>query len=127
MQDAKPRVILSDAPKPRVNAEDLAHALGATEVTDAPSRGGSPVTWLALREETARRLRSTGGRPGLEGAEPRKVTLPQDEWDMVRALADSISEPGFRPSAGQVAGILLGRAIRAVTETMPATVTGSRS
>lgn len=125
MEDAKPRVVLSDAPQPRVNVDDLTTALGAAEVADAPSRGGSPVSWFALREETARRLRSTGGRPGLEGAEPRKVTLPQDEWDMVRALADSISEPGFRPSAGQVAGILLGHAIRAVTETMP-TVTGSR-
>jgi hypothetical protein len=71
----------------------------------------------------AARLRSTGGRPSIEGADPRKVVLPQDEWDMVRSLTDSISEPGFRPSVGQVAGVLLGQKIRDVLATKP---TGSR-
>nr|WP_294519577.1 hypothetical protein [uncultured Rhodopila sp.] len=108
----KPRVVLADVPKPRVGATDIAVALGAAEVAEAPAPGGSPVSWYALRAEVADRLRSTGGRPGLPGAEPRKVTLTREEWDMVRDLADAIAQPGFRPSAGQVAGVLLGRAIR---------------
>jgi hypothetical protein len=94
------RVILTGETKPRVG------------LADAPGQGGSPVSFHAIRAEVANRLRSTGGRPGLPGAEPRKVTLTQEEWGMVRDLADAIARPGFRPSAGQVAGVLLGRAIR---------------
>jgi hypothetical protein len=108
----KPLVALADATKPRTDTADIAAALGASEVLDAPAQGGSPISWYAIRAEVADRLRSTGGRPGLPGAEPRKVTLTQEEWDMVRDLADAIAQPGFRPSAGQVAGVLLGRAIR---------------
>jgi hypothetical protein len=37
---------------------------------------------------------------------------------MVRELADAIAEPGFHPSAGQVAGVLLGRAVRAARTSM---------
>ncbi len=108
----KPRVALADAPTQPALAADIATALGASEVAGAPAHGGSPISWYAIRAEVADRLRSTGGRPGLPGAEPRKVTLTQEEWDMVRDLTDAIARPGFRPSAGQVAGVLLGRAIR---------------
>ncbi len=50
------------------------------------------------------------------GGSPPKLT--QEEWDMVRELADAIAEPGFHPSAGQVAGVLLGRAVRAARTSM---------
>jgi hypothetical protein len=115
-----PRVVLADAPKPRVATADIATALGAADVTGAPAQGGSPVSWYAIRAEVANRLRSTGGRPGLPGAEPRKVTLTREEWEMVRDLADAIAQPGFRPSAGQVAGVLLGRAIRSARASLDA-------
>lgn len=111
-EDTKPRVVLEDAPRPRVDEAGLARALGASVVVPAPSQGGSPVTWYGIREEVARRLKSKGGRPGLPGAEPRKVPLTDEDWRAVRELADAMSEPGFHPSAGQVAGILLGRAVR---------------
>jgi len=116
----KPRVALADATKPCVDAADIAAALGAAEAIDAPAQGGSRVSWHAIRAEVADRLRSTGGRPGLPGAEPRKVTLTQEEWEMVRDLADAIAQPGFRPSAGQVAGVLLGRAIRSARASLNA-------
>lgn len=111
-EDTKPRVVLEDAPKPRVDEVGLARALGASVALPSPPRGGSPVTWYGVREEVARRLKSNGGRPGLPGAEPRKVTLTEEDWRMARELADAMSGPGFRPSAGQVAGVLLGRALR---------------
>jgi hypothetical protein len=122
----KPRLMLTDEPKRRVNVADLAAALGASEVVPAPSAGGSPVSWFAVREEVARRLRSTGGRPGLPDAEPRKVTLTEAEWDMVKQLTETMAEPGFRPSAGQVAGVLLGQAIRSAHASLPASATRSR-
>jgi hypothetical protein len=116
----KPHVILTDAPKPRADNADIATALGAAEIAEAPAQGGSPVSWYAIRSEVADRLRSTGGRPGLPGAEPRKVTLTQEEWDMVRDLAEAVAAPGFHPSAGQVAGVLLGRAIRSARASLSA-------
>jgi len=119
-EDVKPRVLLTDAPKRRVSTADLAAAFGASEVVAAPASGGSPAAWFAVREEIAQRLRSTGGRPGLPDAEPRKVTLTQHEWDMVKQLSEAIAEPGFRPSAGQVAGVLLGHAIRSAHASLPA-------
>jgi len=117
--EPKPRVVLTDTTKRRVNVADLAAALGASEVSPAPSSGGSPVSWFAAREEVAKRLRSTGGRPGLPDAEPRKVTLTDAEWDMAKQLTETMAEPGFRPSVGQVAGVLLGQAIRSAHASMP--------
>ena len=38
---------------------------------------------------------------------------------MVRELADSIAEPGFRPSVGQVAGVLLSRALHEAHRSLP--------
>ena len=117
-EETKPRVILEDAPKPRVDEAGLARALGASVVVPSPSQGGSPVTWYGVREEVARRLKSKGGRPGLPGSEPRKVPLTEEDWRMVRELAAAMSEPGFHPSAGQVAGVLLGRAVREAKESL---------
>nr|WP_294553171.1 hypothetical protein [uncultured Rhodopila sp.] len=97
----KPLVALADAAKPRIDAADIAAALGASEVIDAPAQGGSPISWYAIRAEVANRLRSPGGRPGLPGAEPRKVTLTPEEWEMVRDLADAIARPGFGPPPGR--------------------------
>ena len=117
--EPKRRVLLTDPTKRRVNVADLAAALGASDVSSAPAAGGSPVSWFAAREEVAKRLRSTGGRPGLPDAEPRKVTLTDEEWDMAKQLAGNMAEPGFRPSVGQVAGVLLGQAIRSAYASMP--------
>ncbi len=117
--EPKRRLLHADKPKPRLNAAGLAEALGAAEESRAPAHGGSPVAWFALRQEVAARLRSSGGRPGLPDAEPRKVSMTQQEWDMAHALARAIAEPGFRPSAGQVAGVLLGKALRDAQVSMP--------
>jgi hypothetical protein len=124
--ETKRRVPLTDVPKGRVSVGDLAAALGASNVVAAPASGGSPVSWFAVRQEVARRLRSTGGRPGLPDAEPRKVTLTQEEWDMVKQVTDAMAELGFRPSSGQVAGVLLGQAIRSVHASLPRSTTRTR-
>jgi hypothetical protein len=56
-----------------------------------------------------KRLRSTGGRPALEGATERfKVPLgPTDIRDLEKILAHLESETGMRPSLSQIAGIIL--------------------
>ena len=126
IEETKRRSVLTGIPKQRVNVSDLAAAFGAVEATAAPGAGGSPVSWFAVRDEVAKRLRSTGGRPRLPDAEPRKVTLTDEEWDMVKQLTDAMADSGFRPSAGQVAGVLLGQAIRSAHASLPSAATKTR-
>lgn len=100
-----------------VSTRQARHASPTSVVVPSPSRGGY-VTWYGVREEVARRLKSKGGRPGLPGSEPRKVPLTEEDWRIVRELADAMSEPGFHPSAGQIAGVLLGRAVREAKDSL---------
>jgi hypothetical protein len=113
----KRRVVLADQPKRRVLLKDasIRHAsvanldeeLGAALVGNIASKGGSPLSFVSLREEAHSRLRSTGGRPGLEGVERKKIPLTHEDWERVEQVAYNIAEPGFKPSPGQVASIML--------------------
>ncbi|MBS0540273.1 MAG: hypothetical protein JSR47_16010 [Proteobacteria bacterium] len=106
------RINVTASPTRRVSAAVVAKGLGAEDVGSAPAEGKSPASFLAVREEAFHRLRSTGGRPGLEGAERKKIPLMNKDWRMIETVASHISEPGFRPSAGQVASILLTLVLR---------------
>jgi hypothetical protein len=85
---------------------------GAGEDATAPPHDGSPVSFAAIREELARNRRSSGGRPGLVDADRKKIPVTDEVWHVVEKVAGRLAEPGFRPSAGQVAGVLLNIAAR---------------
>lgn len=106
------RINITASPTRRVSADAVAKGLGAEIVGPAPAQGKSPASFLAVREEAFHRLRSTGGRPGLEGAERKKIPLLNKDWRAIEKVASHISEPGFHPSAGQVASILLTLVLR---------------
>jgi hypothetical protein len=75
----------------------------------------APITLFAVREELVQRLQSSGGRPGLAGTTRRaKIPLSDEEWLRLEELAASLSSPGFAPSAGQVASVLLTLSLDAV-------------
>lgn len=112
------RIVFKDAPARRVPTAGLGDRLGAEVVGSAPVRGGAPLSRAALREEVFHRLRSTGGRPGLEGTDRKKIPLTARDWEMVERVANDISEPGFRPSPMQVASIVLSVALRQMDESM---------
>ncbi len=116
------RVVVASAPTRRVTVADVAEGLGAEVIEAGPAAAGSPANFAAIREEMFRRLRSTGGRPGLEGAGPRKIPLTDTDWRIVERVAHHISEPGFRPSVGQVAGVLLSLVLRTVDDTLETSV-----
>ncbi len=111
---------------PCLEPNEVAAALGADPVLRAklePLLG--PVTLLALRTELANRLRSTGGRPALAGADMRaKVPLADGEWKELDEMAAALSTPGCSPSAGQVAGALLSLSVRAVKSQLAAETPG---
>lgn len=85
----------------RLEPEDLAEALGAEPVGRADA---SPLFSMAgLHRELAERLRSTGGRPALEGATRRqKIPLTDADWSELERISERL-----RATPGQVASVLL--------------------
>jgi hypothetical protein len=101
---------------PRIEATHVQEELGAEATDKALQKPPAPISLFALREEIVKRLQSSGGRPALEGVTRRaKIPLSDQEWFQLEELAAAISSPGFAPSAGQVASVLLTTSLHAVT------------
>jgi hypothetical protein len=95
-------------PLPRVEASQVQAALGAEASAEGLAEALAPISLFALREELIERLQSSGGRPGLSGATRRaKIPLSDQQWQRLEELAAAVASPGFAPSAGQVASVLL--------------------
>lgn len=90
----------------RVSKARVAKALGAEPVGDV---GGRPIFSLAgLYRELSERLRSTGGRPSLEGTTRRqKIPISDADWEELERLSENLSKTGTSASPGQVASVLL--------------------
>jgi hypothetical protein len=100
---------------PRVAPDAVQEALGAELVADGLAGVLAPLTLYTVREELVQRLQSSGGRPGLSGVSRRaKIPLSDQEWLGLEELAAAISSPGFAPTAGQVASVLLTLSLHAV-------------
>ncbi len=102
---------------PRLDPAAVANALGAAPDADRIESHPGPLSLYTLRAEMMRRRQSSGGRPGIEGANLRaKIPLSEDDWSRLNSLAASLSAEGFAPSAGQVASVLLKVALRSIAE-----------
>jgi len=106
----KPPRITDTGPQPRrISPAEFAAALGA-EPCDVRLEGDAgPITLASVGVELLKRLRSSGGRPGLPDATQR-CKVPLSETD-VSALADIVGAieraTGARPSLGQIASVIL--------------------
>jgi len=102
--------IRSTTVRSRRIAVDLSKALGGVFVGQLSRRQASPVALLAVRSELARCLRSTGGRPSLQGtARRQKIPMADADWGRLQNLAASVTDTGLRATAGQVASVILRR------------------
>src|SRR5216683_2539040 len=91
-----------------VGPEVIAKALGAAEVVSRENVRGGPISLHALRLELESRVRSTGGRPALQGATKiQKIPLKPEDWSRLEELADQLSRQGVSATAGQVASIMV--------------------
>ena len=91
-----------------VGPEVIAKALGADEIVSRENVHGSPISLHALRQELENRIRSTGGRPALEGATKiQKIPLKPEDWSRLEELADELSRQGVSATAGQVASVMV--------------------
>jgi hypothetical protein len=109
------RIIRDNSPeKRRISTGEIAAAFGAEEVGSEVPHRGSPLSAYAVRDEIFRRLRSTGGRPALEGTDLKtKVPLSTAQYEAIDRIAGSMAEGGGpHPSVGQVASVLIDLALR---------------
>jgi hypothetical protein len=84
-----------------VEPADVAKALGAEPVGKVDSR--ATPSMAGLYRELAERLRSTGGRPALQGATRRqKIPLTDADWNELERLSERLSA-----TPGQIASVLL--------------------
>jgi hypothetical protein len=94
---------------PRIEPSEFAGALGAEPCGEPHFEHLDPISLLALGNELLKRLRSTGGRPSLEGAtEQCKVPLRPEDMKALEEIAKAIEqETDSRPSLGQIASVIL--------------------
>jgi hypothetical protein len=121
------RVEVTPSTQPRLDPDQVAAALGAAGPGE-PVERGSPVSLLAVRLELTRRLQSSGGRPALSDATRRsKIPLSDEEWGQLEKVAAALAAPGFTPSPGQVASVLLRWSLTKVTAELAAIEAGQAS
>ena len=103
---------------PRIDASEVQAALGA-EASDFAVRGVGvgPLSLFQVREEVFRRLHSTGGRPALTGTSRiTKIPLSDRQREELESIATEIASPGFSPSPGQIASVLISLSLRSLHE-----------
>jgi hypothetical protein len=112
------RLVVTDKPKPRleivearkrrrITPEEIEKGLGAERAGTVPS-GGSPMSAYMVRQELFRRLRSTGGRPALDGADIKpKIPMRQSQWKKLEQLAKRVGTDTFHPTPAQLASVIL--------------------
>jgi len=91
-----------------VGPDVIAKALGADEVVSREDLHSAPISLHALRLALESRVRSTGGRPALEGATKiQKIPLKPADWSRLEELAARLSRQGVSATAGQVASVMV--------------------
>jgi hypothetical protein len=111
----KRKLTLAGGMQRRIDPSVLETAIGAAETNPGPAAPDTALGFVAVRQELAGTLRSTGGRPGFPDAERRKIPITEPVWRIVAQAAETMAGPGFHPSAAQVASAILAVAVR----TMP--------
>lgn len=103
------RIHITGAVLPRVEPAEFAAALGAEPCGERRSKRLDLVSLGDVGTELIKRLRSTGGRPALDGATKRcKVPLsPEDVAALERIIAEIERQTGTRPALGQIASVIL--------------------
>src|ERR1700716_4195142 len=91
-----------------VRPEAISKALGAAELVSRENVHGAPISLHVLRRELESRVRSTGGRPALEGATKiQKIPLKPEDWSRLEGLANELARQGVSATAGQVASVIV--------------------
>jgi len=103
------RIDISGPALPRVEQAEFAAALDAEPCGDLLTHQLDLISLGELGNALIKRLRSTGGRPWLEGTTERcKVPLtPDDVAKLEQIIAVLEAETGKRPALGHIASVIL--------------------
>jgi hypothetical protein len=117
------RKIVAPRPVAAMTSKAFAETFGARPIGTLGD-DSNPFTLDQLRSEIAKRLRSTGGRPGLADAEEKwRVGVLRDDVPKIRLISSNTEVDSYKPSAAQVATVLIHMAItRFSTEEIKQTV-----
>jgi hypothetical protein len=130
------RLVVTDKPKPRLEIvearrrrrimpEEIEKGLRAERAGTVPS-GGSPISAYMVRRELFRRLRSTGGRPALDGADIKpKIPMRQSQWKKLEQLAKRVETDNFHATPAQLASVILDHGIDQFERTLNKTTATS--
>lgn len=106
-----PKTIKDKSPTKRlVNPKAIAKALGAEETKVKIDARRGPISLFSLRQFLVDRLRSTGGRPKLEGTTQKRNKIPlfSEDWEKLEEIAKYYREKeGINVSSGQIASVLI--------------------
>ncbi len=103
-----PRIKSTSATAELVSPEQVAAHLGAETVDEVAGGKGGMLTKAAIRQQLHKRLRSTGGRPALEGTDRRqKIPLSDEDWQRLVRLAQETTSDEAKPTPAQVASVLI--------------------
>ena len=107
------RIVNTSPPARSLEADIVASALDGQPTGFKLENDTNPISLFQVRMELSRMLTSTGGRPSLAGMQD-KVKIPRfaEDWVKIEALAAAAAEGmPFRPTAAQVATVLLHEAL----------------
>jgi hypothetical protein len=111
----KSKPILRDSSKnkaPRIDQSVIAKAFDSQAMSSFEG-----FDLFAVRESMTQLLRSSGGRPSLEGAESQvKIPRIETDWTVIDALAHATADMPHKASPTQVAAILLHLAISRISK-----------
>lgn len=112
------RPIRHSGPKARkIEAKEIAKALGAEIIHREPRANGSPLAMAALRQEIVSRLASTGGRPGLQGTKVRpKIPLTSEDWNGLEKIAEAFTTKGVNATPAHVASAIIHKHLAQIKE-----------
>jgi hypothetical protein len=103
------RIEITGPALPRVEPAEFAAALGAEPCGERRSNLLDLISLGEVGNELIKRLRSTGGRPSLQGATERcKVPLSPEDVAALEQIVDALEKKtGTRPALGQIASVIL--------------------
>lgn len=114
---AKGRIRNMSAKPSGLSKKEFAVAFGARPMALAAGRDSNPLALFQLRHQVMERLRSTGGRPALlDVARKVKIPVTDSDWHDVETIARKVNTGKFKPSAAQVASVILHMALQSFSE-----------
>lgn len=111
-----PRLKVTSARQPRVSPEKVVQGFDGTPVGRLEGQV-NPGDLLAIRDVLAARLKSSGGRPALDGAEKHKVPVLNEDWEKLARVAEEVRHQwGISATAAQVCGAAIHVACQRLTD-----------